>query len=137
MKTAVDSSVLLAIFNDEPDARAWVKCLIDARREGQLVICGAVYAELAPAFAAESELQEALSKLGVAFDAVTPSSAWKAGVSFRAYRDAGGPRERLIPDFLIAAHALVQADRLAAADRGYLRSYFAELPLLAPSRERT
>ena len=136
MKTAVDSSVLLAIFNDEPDARAWVQCLIDARREGQLVVCDAAYAEVAPAFVAESELQEALGKLGVAFDAVTAASAWKAGVSFRAYREAGGPRERLIPDFLIAAHALVQADRLAAADRGYLRRYFAELPLLAPSRGR-
>jgi hypothetical protein len=136
VKTAVDSSVLLAIFNDEPGARAWLKCLIDARREGQLVICDAAYAEVAPAFAAESELQEALSKLGVSFDAITPASAWKAGVSFRDYRDAGGPRKRLIPDFLIAAHALMQADRLAAADRGYLRGYFAELPLLAPERLR-
>lgn len=132
MKTAVDSSVLLAIFNDEPGSRAWVKCLIDARREGQLVICDVAYAELAPAFAAEFDLQDALGKLGISFEAVTSASAWKAGVSYRAYRDAGGPREHLIPDFLIAAHALVQTDRLAATDRGYLRSYFAELSLLGP-----
>jgi predicted nucleic acid-binding protein len=103
MKTAVDSSVLLGIFNDEPSAHAWVKCLIDARREGQLVVCDAAYAELALAFATETDLQGALGKLGVAFEAITPASAWKAGISFRAYRDAGGPRERLIPDFLIAA----------------------------------
>jgi predicted nucleic acid-binding protein len=111
-----------------------VKCLIDARRNGQLVICDVTYTELAPAFATESDVQDALLKLGVAFEAVTPSSAWKAGVSFRAYRDAGGPRERLIPDFLIAAHASVQADRLAAAERGYLRNYVADVPLLGPSR---
>lgn len=134
MKTAVDSSVLLAIFNDEPDAHAWVNCLIDARREGQVVICDTAYAELAPAFAAESDLQDALGKLGIAFESIASAAAWKAGISFRAYREAGGPRERLIPDFLIAAHALVQADRLAAADRGYLRSYFADLALLVPSR---
>jgi len=134
VKTAIDSSVLLAVFNDEPDGPAWLEVLIQARREGQLVVCDLVYAELAPAFVAEDDLRQALSKLGVAFDAVSPAAAWRAGLSFRAYRDAGGPREHLVPDFLIGAHAEVQADRLAAVDRGYIRRYFAEVPLLQPSR---
>jgi hypothetical protein len=46
------------------------------------------------------------------------------------YRRNGGPRLNLIPDFLIAAHASVQADRLAALDRGYIRTYFPSLALL-------
>lgn len=39
MKTALDSSVLLAIFNDEPGAERWMETLIAARREGQLLLC--------------------------------------------------------------------------------------------------
>ena len=62
-----------------------------------------------------------------------PATAYPAGQTFLRYRRGGGPRQHLIPDFLIAAHASVQADRLAAIDRGYLRTYFPELALLSPS----
>lgn len=131
MRTAVDSSVLLAIFNGEAGAEQWIESLIQARREGQLFICEVVYAELAPAFAAIGRLESTLDHLGVRFDPIEPDAAWLAGQTFKVYRKAGGPREHLIPDFLIAAHAQLQADRLAAVDRGYLRTYFPNLPLLA------
>ena len=130
MRTALDSSVLLALFNDEQDARSWLEVLMQARREGPLVVCDVVYAEVAPAFSAEADLREALRKLGAAFEPVSLAAAWLAGSTFRVYRDAGGPREHLVPDFLIAAHAQVQADRLAVIDRGYLRRYFSDLPFL-------
>jgi hypothetical protein len=52
------------------------------------------------------------------------------------YRREGGPRQHLIPDFLIAAHAQVQCNRLAAIDRGYLRRYFPKLKLLIPPQGR-
>ncbi|MBM3881714.1 MAG: type II toxin-antitoxin system VapC family toxin [Verrucomicrobia bacterium] len=71
MKTAIDSSALLAIFNGEPEARAWLECLIRARREGQLVLCEIVCPELAPAFSTQTGLDTALDKLGVRFE---PSS---------------------------------------------------------------
>lgn len=132
MKTAVDTSVLLAVFNGEPEGASWLEALVQARRQGPLVVCDVVYAELAPAFGAEAELKGALGKLGATFEPVSPAAAWLAGSLFRAYRDAGGPRQHLVPDFLIAAHARVQADRLAAVDRGYLRAYFSDLALLTP-----
>jgi len=132
MRTAIDSSALLAIFGEEPDGTAWLEVLMQARREGPLVICDVVYAEISPAFAAEVELVSALHRLGAEHDPVSPAAAWRAGMTFRSYRNEGGPREHLIPDFLIAAHAQIQADRLAAADRGYFRHYFADLPLLQP-----
>jgi predicted nucleic acid-binding protein len=135
MRLAIDSSVLLSIVNDEPEAERWMDALVRARRQGQLVICEVVYAELAPAFETRAALDETLSDLGARLDPVAADSAWLAGQTFRRYRRDGGPREHLIPDFLIAAHARVQADRLAASDRGYLRRYFPDLPLLAPRPE--
>ena len=37
----------------------------------------------------------------------------------RAACDAGGPRKRIIPDFLRGAHAAIAADAFVARDRGF------------------
>ena len=60
-------------------------------------------------------------------------AATRAGVAWREYRRAGGPRERVIADFLVGAHAVEQADRLLTRDRGFHRLAFAGLVILDPS----
>jgi predicted nucleic acid-binding protein len=132
MITSIDSSVLWTIFNDEPQAEAWSRTLVGASREGELVLCDVVLAEIAPVFDSEKQALDTLEGLGIRFDAINTQSAFEAGQVFKRYRQEGGPRRHLIPDFLIGAHALHQCNRLAAIDRGYLRRYFPRLTLLAP-----
>jgi predicted nucleic acid-binding protein len=132
VNVAVDSSALLAILLDEPNANGWMDALITARHEGRLTVCEIVYAEIAPVFRTASELNAALDALGVELDPIRAEAARLGGRTFKAYRDAGGPRTHLIPDFLIAAHASTQADSFAAEDRGYLRRYFPNLRVMGP-----
>jgi predicted nucleic acid-binding protein len=47
MKTALDSNVLSSIWSAESSAARVKQQLIEARAQGSIVICGAVYAELA------------------------------------------------------------------------------------------
>jgi predicted nucleic acid-binding protein len=65
--------------------------------------------------------------MGLGFDPVEDPAAELAGQSWRAYRRSGGTRERIVSDFLVAAHALHRADRLLSRDRGFYRRAFAEL----------
>ena len=132
MITGIDSSVLWTVFNDEPDAADWSRKLMEASSEGQLVLCEVVLAEIAPVFDSAEHAVDTLDGLGIRFDPINPRTAFEAGQLFKRYRQEGGPRRNLIPDFLIGAHALHQCNRLAAVDRGYLRRYFPTLNLLSP-----
>jgi predicted nucleic acid-binding protein len=129
--TAVDSSVLIAIVNREANGPVWRLALLEAGTEGSLLVSPVVYAELAAGFSDVALLDAELGQLNILYSPIEKPAAFAAGRIFRAYRDAGGPRTHMIPDFLVAAHALRQADRLAAIDRGYLRAYFPSLTLLA------
>jgi predicted nucleic acid-binding protein len=132
MRTAVDSSVLLCILRRQDGWEQWRDTLSRAAQEGVLSLCPVVFAECSAGFADVADARGQLDSLCLVYDAFSPESAYLAGQIFLRYRREGGPRQHLIPDFLIAAHASVQADRLAAIDRGYLRAYFPDLPLLEP-----
>ncbi len=106
---------------------------MSARRESDLIICEIVFAEIAPLFLHRTELEDRLESLGISFDPVGPEAAFLAGEMFRRYRAKGGPGTHLIPDFVVAAHAVKQAHALAARDRGYLRRYFPDLKILQPA----
>jgi predicted nucleic acid-binding protein len=132
MITALDTSVLICIVRNEVDSEAWTGLLAKAHERGEVVICDVVAAEFFAVLLSEDKFRESLSALAISFSSTSLESAQLAGSIFKQYRREGGPREHLIPDFLIAAHAQTQADCIAAIDRGYLRRYFPHLRVLKP-----
>jgi len=133
MRTALDSSVLIQLYRKQPGWEVWRELLAKAATEGELIISPVAFAEYSTAYPTVASVQADLARIQVIYEPIKPEAAYLAGQVFLRYRREGGPRQHLIPDFLIAAHASTQADRLAAIDRGYLRTYFPDLPLLQPS----
>jgi hypothetical protein len=129
---AVDTSVLLAIFKGEAKGELWLECLQSAGEVGPLLVSSIVFAETRSFFPSDKACHAALDDLGVQHSALTEEAANLAGQVFRNYRAKGGPRTTILPDFLVAAHAAVQADCLATEDRGYLRTYFPKVRVLSP-----
>lgn len=104
-----------------------------ARREGKLIACDVVWAETGAAFDTTAAAQSALGTLGVEYSPLDADAALDASQAWRAYRRDGGGRDRVVADFLVAAHAKAHADRLLTRDRGFYRARFEELTIVDPS----
>ena len=129
---AVDTSVLLAIFKGEPRGEKWLESLQSAAETARLLISSVVFAEVRSFFPSDDACRKTLRSIGLRHSPFTEEASLLAGRLFRIYRNEGGPRKTILPDFLIAAHATTQADSLATEDRGYLRTYFPDPRLLTP-----
>jgi predicted nucleic acid-binding protein len=132
MRTALDSSVVLDVLtNDKTWADASQKSLHEAMSCGSLVIGECALAESTPALAS-GDIQAFLADWGIQFVPTGQDAAIVAGGMYRDYLVRKGAAKRVLPDFLIGAHAMHHADRLLARDRGFYRDHFSDLALLEP-----
>lgn len=130
MITAVDSSVLLAVFRGESNAESLLEQLEKFLDVGRVVICDVVVAEVGSFFESPEDFLSKLGFIEIRYLPMEFKAAHYAGKIYRHYRQKGGVRTNMVPDFLIASHALIQADQLWAIDRGYYRSYFKPLKIV-------
>lgn len=133
MLTAVDSSVLLDVLVDDPaHADGSERALRQALAEGGLIVCECVIAEVRPSLSPD-DFKAFIEDWQLRFVPSSAPSALLAGEMFAAYLSSGGRRGRVLPDFLIAAHAKVHADRLLTRNRGFARKHFRDLKVMSPS----
>ena len=156
MITALDSNVLLdLLIPGAPFGAQAERALTLVSRQGGLVVCEAVYAELAAQFPSCELLDQFLADSGLQLEpsgreALCAAGARWAGYARRHPRVFLCPRcgisvdlaicpsclvpvtfrQHILADFVIGAHALNHADRLLTRDRGYYATYFPELALI-------
>ncbi|MBZ5671392.1 MAG: type II toxin-antitoxin system VapC family toxin [Acidobacteriia bacterium] len=137
MITAIDTNVLLDILAPDPEYfERSLQALEEAANAGSLVACDLVYAELCVHFQRQTDCDDFLLQNDIRVEALTREASFLASRLWRTYRQEGGKRTRILTDFLVGAHAQVQASQLLTRDRGYYREVFRSLALVDPANPR-
>ena len=150
----MDTNILLDLLvPGSPHADSSEQALTESLKAGAVLISEVVYAELASHFPSRQELDHFLEDTGIRPDSSSTEALYLAGRTWREYLrqrpaplscpSCGAsqdvqcvtcgarlrPRQHVVADFLIGAHATIHGDRLLTRDRGYYRTYFLGIQL--------
>ena len=137
MTTAIDTNIIVALWDVEPAVTLAARGALEAAfRRGSLIASAPVFAELIAAPGrTETFVSTFFEETGIAVDWQLTEAIWRAaGRSFRGYierrrkhRDPGA--RRILADFLIGAHAVVNGYRLLTLDVHLYRAAFPTLKI--------
>ena len=128
----VDTNVLLDIYKADAIWMPWSVKQLRSAKPGQLAINMVVYAELSAYPTEHKLLDKFLATLSIQVLDLTRPAALLAGKAFRHYRQSGGTKTGVLPDFFIGAHAEAEKFKLLTRDAGRYKTYFPKIKLICP-----
>lgn len=75
---------------------------------------------------------QALAQFAFVRLAYSDDVLFRAGRAFKQYKDNNGPKDSLLPDFFVGAHAEIAGEPLLTRDTGRMGTYFPTVQLISP-----
>ena len=129
----VDTNVLLDVAESDPAWADWSQRQLEhLALTDTLTINPVIYTEFSIGYARIEEVEAVLAAVALPIAPMPREALFLAGKAFLQYRQRGGSRSGVLPDFLVGAHASVEGWRLLTRDVTRYRSYFPGLQQIAP-----
>jgi predicted nucleic acid-binding protein len=133
LTTLVDTNVLLDVVTMNADWMApSLVALERALAKGMLVINDVIYAELSVGLETTADTDAVLMSVDVILAPIQREALFLAGKAFKRYRESGGTRTGVLPDFFVGAHAQIENIPLLTRDPKRYRTYFPTVELIVP-----
>jgi predicted nucleic acid-binding protein len=129
----VDSCIIFDLWDRDPVWCSWSTQQLRAISSAHdLAINATIYAEISVRFSSRANLDKAVDELGLTFQDFSREAAYLAGKAYQQYRQRGGNRTSVLPDFFIGAHAASLRCAILTRDARPFASYFPSVALIAP-----
>lgn len=130
-----DSNIVIDLIDDllKPDNGSALQYYAARHR---LSINEIIFAEISAKYATAEAVHDVIAAVDLRVVRLSLEECFRAGVAFRAYRHRGGPREAILPDFLIGAQASVRGWPILTRDARRFATYFPEVELIDPTKDQ-
>lgn len=133
MPTIPDSNVILDLLDKQSPFHDWSMRWFETSASADTVVINAVvFAEASGSFVNLRDAGAIFEELALVYENILPEAAHRAGRAHQIYRRNGGRRDRVLPDFLIGAHAANNGYRILTRDGSRYRTYFPDVEVIAP-----
>jgi predicted nucleic acid-binding protein len=133
MTTFVDTNVLIYLLDSGSTLHDWSVTEFQRSKErGPVIVSDIVYAEFSIGMADKDATDRAIAELACERLRITDQALFNAGRAFKLYKLSGGKKDKMLPDFLIAAQAENESAPLLTANvEGFLQ-HFSKLQVISP-----
>ena len=129
----VDSNVIFDLLDNDPQWCAWSGAQFQRCAQlDRMAVNAMVYAEISPRYRSEAKVDELLMELKLDFVEIPRAAAFLAGKAHYLYRQRGGAKTSVLPDFFIGAHATVLGCSILTRDTSRYARYFPTVTLISP-----